>query len=122
MNDSSNDILLEILLKIDNLKDIKETCKSSKRFYNICKIYKETLAKHIVKNILYINKPKVFLYYKDFLKHYFQTKKNLHSEYNLKQWYQNFDCIIKNKINNNSFDKIRWETKFGKVGNVICNS
>lgn len=49
MNDSSDDILLSILLKIDNLRDIKETCKSSKRFYNICKssYAKETLAKHI---------------------------------------------------------------------------
>ena len=121
MNDSSDDILLEILLKIDNLKDIKETCKSSKRFYNICKMYKETLAKHIIKNILDINKPTIFLYYKDFLNHYFQTKKNLHPEFNIKKWYHDFDCIMKNKYNNNSFDKLRWETKFGKIGYISCD-
>ena len=44
----SENILLEILTKLKNLKDIQNFCNTSKKTFNTCKQNKKIIAKYIL--------------------------------------------------------------------------
>jgi hypothetical protein len=91
MENLPNELLIDILLKTESKNELIKLCKSSKRLYNLCKT--ETVAKHIIKNLIKLDKPDVFLTYKGLLKHYIQHAKNVHLDtlkYDTKNFYKNF--------------------------------
>lgn len=95
MDDLPNEIIIEILLKTNNKNELMKICSTSKRIYNLCKT--ETVAKHIMKNLIKLEKPKVFSTFRGFLKHFLITSKTLHKDI-VKDFYNKIlPNIIKSK-------------------------
>lgn len=95
MNFLPNELIIESLLKIENVKDLFTICQVSKKIYNMCK--SEVIAKQIMKKLVKFDKPTVFKSYSGFFKHYSQTSKVLHPD-NLQNFYKNIlPEILKNK-------------------------
>jgi hypothetical protein len=78
MENLPNEMLIEILLKTNTKNELMKICSTSKRIYNLCKT--ETVAKHIIKNLIKLKKPDVFNTYRGFLKHYLVRAKTLHPD------------------------------------------
>jgi hypothetical protein len=108
-----NEILLEIILKIDNIEDLSSLIKSSKKAYNLSKI--EVVSEHIIKNLIIIEKPSVFRTYKGFLYHYTTTVKNTRlNKPEIILFYKNFNNYFHfESITPNSIEK--FESKFGRI-------
>ena len=68
-----NELLLEILLKTNNEKELMNICRINKRIYNLCST--EVIAKHLINNIINIKKPNIFTNYRNFLYHYLELSK-----------------------------------------------
>lgn len=95
MENLPNEMIIEILLKTNTKNEFIKICSTSKRIYNLCKT--ETLAKHIMQNLIKLDKPKVFDTYRGFLKHYLVTSKTLHKD-TIKDFYNKIlPDIIKSK-------------------------
>ena len=99
MENLPNELLIEILLKTNNEKDLIKLCSTSKKFYYLCK--SEPVAKHIMIDFIKIKKPNVFKSYSGFLKHYLMFAKNAHQDtlkYDAAKFYSIFDNMSINKI------------------------
>lgn len=108
MKDLSDDLLIEILLKTNNEKELMNMCNVSKRLYNLCKI--ESVAKHIMKDFIKLDKPTAFLTYRGFLKHYLQRSKILHPDsikYDSYNFYKHQLPYIVNSKGKDYLDKLR---------------
>lgn len=84
-----NELLIDILLQTKTKKELINLCKTSKKLYNLCQT--EHVAKHIIKNLIKLDKPEAFLTYRGFLKHYIQFAKNVHPDtlkYDAKNFYK----------------------------------
>lgn len=99
MENLPNEMLIEILLKTNTKNELMKICSTSKHFYNLCKT--EPVAKHIMKNLIKLNKPEAFDTYRGFLKHYLIRAKTLHPDtikYDSYDFYnRQLPSIIKNK-------------------------
>jgi hypothetical protein len=87
-----NELLIDILLKTESKNELIKLCKTSKRLYNLCKT--ESVAKHIMKKLIKLDKPEAFLTYKGLLKHYIQFAKNVHPDtlkYDAKNFYKSLN-------------------------------
>jgi hypothetical protein len=102
IQDLPNELIIEILLTTTNEKQLMNICSISKNIYNLCK--EESVAKHIMKNIIQIKKPNIFKTYSGFLKHYIQLANTLHKDF-MKQdsinFYRNFDYIMQQRRKKN---------------------
>lgn len=110
-----NEVLIEILLKTETAKDLMDICSTSKRIYNLCK--SESVAKHIIQNLIRVNKPTVFGTYQGFLKHYLKRANTLHKDtikFDTESFYRNFDSLVRQKAKSKSWTK-NFEEKFGKL-------
>ena len=63
-----NELLIDILLQTKTKKELINLCKTSKKLYTLCQT--EQVSKHIITNLIRLEKPDVFLTYRGFLKHY----------------------------------------------------
>ena len=71
---NNTDIILDILNK-SNEDTILNLCKTNKNIRNICLRNKNTIAKHIMKDIYSLNKPESFTNYASFYKHFKKSRK-----------------------------------------------
>lgn len=71
----SNETLYDIILRTSSTNELMNLCKTSKHLYNLCKT--ERVAKHIIENLIKLNKPNEFLSYADLLKDYIQFANNI---------------------------------------------
>jgi len=62
MNNLSYDIYKNILLTINDENEIIKLCTNFKKFHETCGIFKESIAKHIIKNIRHLEKPNELSY------------------------------------------------------------
>ena len=105
----NSDIILEILLKSDETTII-QMCQTNRQIKSICLHHKNVIAKHIMQDIYQLNKPKSFLNYASFYKHFKKTKKLTPYLYGLNdnpsiheisrvytKWYKHIDTILKGK-------------------------
>lgn len=119
------ELLIDILLKTKNKKELINICKTNKRIYYLCKT--EPVSKHIVEKFIRIKKPQLFYSYSGFLKHYLESVNKYNKEYDeynyiinndIKSFYGVFDDIMRQKMKYSDFDKESFENKYGKI-NVI---
>lgn len=78
MDKLPNEILIEIILKTKTENELIKVCSTSKKMYNLCKT--ETIAKHIMRDLIKLKKPEAFVTYRGFLKHYIKRTKTLHPD------------------------------------------
>lgn len=95
MDSLPNELIIEIILRSENLKDLEMLCKVSKKFYDICKT--EYIAKQIMKKLVKFDKPSIFKTYSGFFKHYSKISKTLHPDFLLNFYKNILPEILKNK-------------------------
>lgn len=78
MENLPSEILIEILLKTNTKNELMKICSTSRRIYNLCKT--ESIAKHIMQNLIKLKKPEAFDTYRGFLKHYIQRANTFHHD------------------------------------------
>lgn len=103
----NNDITLEIILRSDE-DSIINMCKTNRQIRNICLQNKNSIAKHIIKDIYKLHKPESFISYASFYKHFKKTRLRAPYLYGLNenptiqeisiahnQWYKYIDSKLK---------------------------
>lgn len=103
------DITLEVILRSDE-DSIINMCKTNKSIRYICLNHKNSIAKHIMKDIYMLHKPESFTSYASFYKHFKKSRKSAPYLYGLNenptiqeisrvynQWYKHVDSQLKKK-------------------------
>ena len=72
-----SEIDLEIILRLESEEDIAKMCVINRRFREVYNMYKETIERHIMRNIYGMEKPSNFRSYTTFYKHMRQSRKYL---------------------------------------------
>ena len=99
------ELLIELLLKTNSKKELMNLCSTSKKIYNLCK--SEPVAKHIMKDLIKLKKPDIFLTYSGFLKHYIQRAKILHPDSVKYDSYNFYNYQLPNMVNSKGSDYIK---------------